>query len=66
MGQGNPIGGKSSQEQAKESETHPLLLSGAPHQANSHDTYTEDLVQIHTDPLFALSVSVSPYESCFS
>lgn len=34
-GQDNPVGGKMSQEQAKQSDTHPLPLSGAPpkHQA---------------------------------
>lgn len=41
---GITVGGKESQVQAKESETHPLPLLGIPHkhQANSHNIYTED------------------------
>ena len=46
-GQGNPVGGKGSQEQAKESETPPLPLLGVPqeHQATQHNIYAEDLGQ---------------------
>jgi hypothetical protein len=44
-GQGNPEGGKESQEQAKESEIHPLSLFMAPqkHQPDNQILYAEDL-----------------------
>lgn len=42
-----------------ESETHPFPLLGVlqKQQANSHDIYTEDLVQSHAGPMLAISVS---------
>jgi hypothetical protein len=64
-GQGNPVGEKESQEHARESKTHLLLLLGVPqsHQANSHNIYTEDLAQTPAGPVLAVSVSVSPCET---
>lgn len=58
IGQGNPTGGNVSQDQAKESETYPLLLLGVPqnHQAPSHGTHAEDLVQTHAGPLLVLQI----------
>lgn len=44
-GQGNPVGLKGSQAQAKQSEPPPLALSGVPpqkYQANHHNIYAED------------------------
>lgn len=48
-GQGNLVGGKEYQEQAKESEIHPCLLLEVPqdHKAISYNIYAEDLVQTH-------------------
>jgi hypothetical protein len=62
-GQGNPVGGKGSKEQANESEIHlPLQLGVLQNQqANSHNIYKEDLVQTHAIPVLATLVSVSPY-----
>lgn len=52
-GQGNPIGGKDSQEQEKDSEVHLFPLLGVPpkHQVNSHNLYTKDLVQTQAGPV---------------
>jgi hypothetical protein len=52
---------KEFQEQAKESGTDLLLQLGVPqnHQANNHNSYTEDMVERHAGPVLAVSVSVS-------
>jgi hypothetical protein len=60
--QGNIIGGKGFQEQAKESETHLLILLGVPQkqQANSHNIYGEDLVEtlVRANLYFILSEDI--------
>ena len=38
----------------------PLLLIPQKYQANSHDTYEEDLVHILDKPVFEVSDSVNP------
>lgn len=52
-GEGNLIGRKESQEQAKKSEIRllPLLGISQKHQAISHNVYTENLVQTHAGPI---------------
>lgn len=59
---GNPVGGKWSQEQVKESETTPCPLLGVSqtHQANNLNIYVEDLAQTHAGYMIAASVSLGP------
>ena len=61
-GQGNSVGGRGSQAQAKESETPPFPLFGIPQE--HHKLYAEDLVLTHTGPVLVVSVSVSSHEPC--
>lgn len=55
-----------SQEQAKESKMHPLLLLrvSQERQAERHNINAEDLVQTHAFPVPAGAVCVSPHEPC--
>lgn len=59
-GRARHLNKRESQEQTRKSETHQLPLLGVPqeHQANSHNTYTEDLVQPHAGSVLAASVSM--------
>lgn len=63
-GQGNPVGGRESQEQAKESETpcpHSYCLEfHNSTKLNDHNVYAEDLTETHTGSVIAIPVSVSP------
>ena len=61
-GQRNPIKGKESQEQEKESEIHPLppFRVSQKHKANSYSIYVEYLVQTHAGPVHAALVSGIP------
>lgn len=62
--QGNPTGGKMSEEQAKRARDSLLPLLGVPqeHQANNHNIYAGHMVQTHVGPVLAVSVSVSQRE----
>jgi len=42
----------------------PLLQVPQKHQANKHNIFAEDLVQIHIGSLIVTSVSASPCEPC--
>lgn len=61
-GQKNPVGGKGSQEEAKESKTPSLPLFGIPHNKihQSNNRYVKDLRQTHAGSITAASASVSP------
>lgn len=65
-GQGNPVGERESQEQAKESETpcpHSYCLEfHNSTKLNYHNVYAEDLTETHIGSVIANPVSVSPYE----
>lgn len=62
-GQGIQIGGKESQELAKESEKHPLSLLGMPQNSKlTAITYTKNLVQTHPGPVLTNLVPLSPRE----
>ena len=51
------MGEKESQEQAKESETHPLPFLGVPQNHRFYKICAEDLVQTHVGPKLATLVS---------
>lgn len=53
---GQPVGGKNSQEQVKNSETRLLLAVSKTHQANIHNLYAEDLC---AEPMLSALVSLS-------
>ena len=55
--QGSPMGEKESQEQAKESETHPLPFLGVPQNHRFYKICAEDLVHTHVGPKLATIVS---------
>lgn len=60
---GTPVEGKPSHDQAKESETPPLLpLLGLPQNSklNNHGIYAENLELTHVGYVIAASISVSP------
>lgn len=59
-GCGNTLGGKGSQDQAKEPAITPLLLLGIPQNSelNNYRMNAEDLAQIHADSVVSASVFV--------
>lgn len=64
-GHGNPVGGKGSQKEAKESETAAISILRNPHQKAklcNHNIYTEGLGQIYAGSLIFCSVSGNPFE----
>lgn len=64
-GQGNPVGEKGHQSQAKESETASTPTVGSPTRISSYTNIRyKQCGSTHTGPLFVVSASVSPYEPC--
>lgn len=59
--QGNPVGSKGSQEQAKESQN-SVVRSPTKTSSQKHKVYAEDLAQAHAGFTIAIAVSVGPHE----